>query len=315
MTAIERYDAQRDTLATPDVLNTAMKLATQICATEFVPKGLRGSPEKVLAALLLGREKGIGAMTALGHIDVIEGKAVCNSALNQALAESSGARFKVRESSAARCVIHAWGPGDTGEPTEVTWTIDDAKQAGLTGKDNWRKYPKRMLFRRAMADAAAMVAAAAIVGLPITVEEYEDDAYQTANMAPEATASRTVARRKPAAPQPAPQAAPAAPMPSFDDDDVTDAELVDPPTPTRTVNHTWDRPADDQEEQAALPIEDGEAATTKQINKMSIEFNRLGWDEAAIDAYVLSMTDGRTDSRKAMTKTEASKAIDELVGL
>ena len=57
MTAIERYD-RHDTLASTDAMETAWRLAQRIHTTEFVPKGLRGSPEKVLAALLLGREIG-----------------------------------------------------------------------------------------------------------------------------------------------------------------------------------------------------------------------------------------------------------------
>lgn len=307
MTAIERYD-RHDTLASTDAMETAWRLAQRIHTTEFVPKGLRGSPEKVLAALLLGREKGIGAMTALSHIDVIEGKAVSNSELKQALAEAAGARFKIRESSNTRCVIHAWGPGDTGDPTVITWTIDDAKNAGLTGKDNWRKWPKRMLFRRAMSDATSMVAAAAIVGLPPAYEEIDDGLYQTAVVdAPDNVARRTVTRRKTAEIAPAPARQPAE-EPSFDDEiiDVPKTKWSKPEPPTFTDD-------DEDDEPASLPLEDGEMATTKQVNKLSIEFNRLGWDDAAIDAYIESITDSRTTSRKALTKTEASRAIDELV--
>lgn len=306
MTALERYE-HKNTLESRDTMENAWSLAQRICNTEFVPKGLRGSAEKVLAALLLGQEKGIGAMTALQHIDVIEGKAVSNSELKQALAQSSGARIRVMESSATRCVIHAWPAGEGGEPTVVTWTIEDAKQAGLTGKDNWRKYPKRMLFRRASADATAMVAAAAIVGIPPSVDEIEDDAYIAAQTTPEAATRRTVARRRPepAAEPPAAHTAAAEPLPSFDDD-VTEAEIVEDTPPRRGVTHNWDRPTDTSE------TSDPDTATTKQINKLSILFNRQGWDEDTIDAYLTNLTAGRTTSRKDLTKQEASNAIEEL---
>lgn len=304
MTGLERYNDRPDTLASTDAMETAWRLAQRIHNTEFVPKGLRGSPEKVLAALLLGREKGIGAMTALSHIDVIEGKAVSNAELKQALAESAGARFKTRESSNTRCVLHAWAPGDTGEPTVVTWTIEDAKNAGLSGKDNWRKYPKRMLFRRAMSDATSMVAAAAIVGLPPAYEEIDDDAYQTAVVdAPDNVQRRTVTRRQNGQIAPAPPVA-ERDMPTFDDDVIDIA-------PTK-----WAKPEtsmlDDNDEPAALPLEDGEIATSKQVAKLSILFNRKGWDDDQIDAYILELSASRTASRKELTKTEASKAIDEL---
>ena len=315
MTAIERYE-HKNTLESRDTMENAWSLAQRICNTEFVPKGLRGSAEKVLAALLLGQEKGIGAMTALQHIDVIEGKAVSNSELKQALAQSAGARIRVMESSATRCVIHAWPAGEGGEPTVVTWTIEDAKQAGLTGKDNWRKYPKRMLFRRASADATAMVAAAAIVGLPPSVDEIEDDAYTAAQAAPEATSRRTVARRKPEPPAepPAARTAPVEPLPSFDDD-VTEAEIVEEQPARRGVNHDWSKPADEPAGDA-LPLEqpDPNLATTQQVRMLSALFNGKGMDEDQIDALVLEASGSRTTSRKELTKQEASTLIDQLKG-
>lgn len=314
MTALERYE-HKNTLESRDTMENAWSLAQRICNTEFVPKGLRGSAEKVLAALLLGQEKGIGAMTALQHIDVIEGKAVSNSELKQALAQSAGARIRVVESSATRCVIHAWPAGEGGEPTVVTWTIDDAKQAGLTGKDNWRKYPKRMLFRRASADATAMVAAAAIVGLPPSIDELEDDAYITAQAAPDAAARRTVARRKPDAPQQPVAAATASvePLPSFDDD-VTEAEIVEEAPARRGVNHNWDRPAEPADDDGALPLEQptGDLATDKQIRMLSALFNGQNMDEDQIDALILEASASRTTSRKELTRTEASALIDQL---
>ena len=313
MTAIERYE-HKNTLESRDTMENAWSLAQRICNTEFVPKGLRGSAEKVLAALLLGQEKGIGAMTALQHIDVIEGKAVSNSELKQALAQSAGARIRVMESSATRCVIHAWPAGEGGEPTVVTWTIEDAKQAALTGKDNWRKYPKRMLFRRASADATAMVAAAAIVGIPPSVDEIEDDAYTAAQAAPEATSRRTVARRKPEPPAepPAARTAPVEPLPSFDDD-VTEAEIVEEQPARRGVNHDWSKPADEPADDA-LPLEqpDPNLATTQQVRMLSALFNGRGMDEDQIDALVLEASASRTTSRKELTKQEASALIDQL---
>lgn len=190
MTDLERYD-HRNTLDSTTHMENAWRLAGRIAATEFVPKGLRGSQEKVLAALLLGHEKGVGAMTALQHIDVIEGKATANSALKQAMAEAAGARFKVAEFTAARCTVHAWGPGDdpAGDPTVVTWTIEDARTAGLAGRDVWKKHPRKMLYRRAMSDACDLVAAAAVVGIPPAPEELDEGRYaglpqQTGQYAP-----------------------------------------------------------------------------------------------------------------------------------
>jgi hypothetical protein len=292
MTELELY---RDTLSSPDILNTAHKLATQICHTEFVPKGLRGSPEKVLAALLLGREKGVGAMTALTHIDVIEGKAGANAALKQALAESSGARFKVREFTDQRCVIHAWSPGDNGEPTIVTWTMDDAKKAGLAGKNVWRQYPRKMLFRRAMSDAVDLVAASAVCGLPPTLEDIEDE-YAPSTPAPADTPKRTVSRKQP---EPPPPAADQAPLPSFADD-ITDAELVD---------HPDDEPAIPQ----LIPT--GDMATEKQVKMALALCSGMKLDDKGRHDMVYGTSNGRTEHIRELTKPEISKLIAELKGV
>lgn len=212
MTDLERYEPHtavdhRNTLDSTGPMENAWRLAQRIAATEFVPKGLRGSPEKVLAALLLGHEKGVGAMTALQHIDVIEGKATANAALKQAQAEAAGARFRVVEFTAARCTVHAWAPGDTGDPTVVTWTIDDARAAKLTGKDNWQKYPRKMLFRRAMSDACDLVAAAAVVGLPPSADELPDDSPRYLADVPAAAVHRPVTAAELTGPAPEPAAA------------------------------------------------------------------------------------------------------------
>jgi hypothetical protein len=290
MTELELY---RDTLASPDVLNTAHKLAAQICHTEFVPKGLRGSPEKVLAALLLGREKGVGAMTALTHIDVIEGRAGANAALKQALAESAGARFKVREMSDQRCVIHAWSPGDTGDPTVIVWSMDDAKKAGIAGKNVWRQYPRKMLFRRAMSEAVDVVAASAVCGLPPTLEDIEDDYAAAAPPAPNEP-KRTV-QRKPPAPAPAPTVQQA--MPSFDDDEPVEAELVD------------DEPAIPQ----LIPT--GDMATEKQVKMALALCSGMKLDDKGRHDMVYGSSNGRTEHIRELTKTEISKLIDELKGV
>lgn len=229
MTEVERYD-HRNTLESTGHMENAWRLAQRIAATEFVPKGLRGSPEKVLAALLLGHEKGIGAMTALQHIDVIDGKATANSALKQAQAEAAGARFRVVVFTSERCVVHAWGPGETGEPTVVEWTIEDAKTAKLAHKDNWQKGPRKMLFRRAMSDACDLVAGAAIVGIPPSADEIDNDRYVVeATTVPQVSSYRpvTVAEITPAVDEPEVS------------EWITDDEIAAEQQPLPGVVHSW----------------------------------------------------------------------------
>src|SRR5262245_66596690 len=61
------------------------KLATYIAGTDFVPRAYRGQDAAVAAAILAGRELGIGPMTALQHLHVIDGRPAMSAQLMRAL--------------------------------------------------------------------------------------------------------------------------------------------------------------------------------------------------------------------------------------
>lgn len=234
MTEIERWRDPKDTLGQPDVLNTAHKLATQIAGTDFAPKSLRGRPEAVMAALLMGREIGLGPMSALAHIHIIEGRPSIDALTLRGLVLSAGHEMWVQESTPQSATVCGRRRGSEHVQT-VTWTMKDAQNAGLASKDNWRKYPRQMLVSRASAEVARLVAPDALGGVAYTDDEIRDGATAQADLGPSdadapTAQKRTVSRRQ-APPAPladiAP-AAPAAPAESFDDEPV-EAEIVDHP--------------------------------------------------------------------------------------
>ena len=313
MTDIELY---KDTLGHPDVLNTAHKLATQISDTDFVPKAFRRKPEAVMAALLTGRELGLGPMTALQRIHVIEGKAGLDAQGMRAQVLAAGHDLWIEESTPERCVASGRRRGSEHVQT-VTWTIQEARSAGLAGKGNWQSYPRQMLQARATAELCRLVAPDALGGLAYSSEELADEQP--------ATIRRATARQTPTDPPAdvvrittapaAPQAAQNAPAPAWDDD-VTEAEIVEEAPARRGVTHNWDRPAEPADDDGALPLEQptGDLATDKQIRMLSALFNGKGMDEDQIDALVLEASGSRTTSRKELTKQEASTLIDQLKG-
>ncbi len=305
MTAeIELY---KDTLGHPDVLNTAHKLATQISSTDFVPKAFRGKPEAVMAALLTGRELGLGPMTALQRIHVIEGKAGLDAQGMRAQVLAAGHELWIVESTPERCTVAGRRRGSE-HIQQISWTIQDARNAGLANRNGpWKTYPRQMLQARATAELCRLIAPDALGGLAYSSEELADETPQTIKRPSRQTptdAPADVVRITTAAP--APETPQSTPAPAWDDDDVTEAEIVEDTPARRGVTHNWDRPTDTSE------TSDPDTATTKQINKLSILFNRQGWDEDTIDAYLTNLTAGRTTSRKDLTKQEASNAIEEL---
>jgi hypothetical protein len=160
--------------------------AEAICSTEFVPKGMNGRPEAVLAAILTGREMGLGPMASLQGIRIENGKPAYDAELMRALVRRRGHTLTVVEKSHARCVLRG-RRRDTGETAEVVWTLEDALMAGLIDSIDadgrpvkksssgagmpWQKYPRRMLFARATSELVGDLFADVLVGGSYTPEE------------------------------------------------------------------------------------------------------------------------------------------------
>lgn len=202
-----------------DIAPDAWTLASRIAGTDFVPVAFRGRPEAVLAAMLTGHELGIGPMQSLGKIHVIEGKPAISAELMRALVLQAGHELWIDESTATKCTVAGRRRG-TDQISKVTWTMDDAKRAGLDGRQNWRKYPKQMLAARASSELARMAFPDVLAGVSYSVEELTDGdegASVSSVFIPstEAPQTRRKAARAVAAkvPEPAPEIVEEPPLP------------------------------------------------------------------------------------------------------
>ncbi len=130
----------------------------------FLPKAIR-TPEQALAIMQTGKELGLGPMQALRSIHIIEGKPTMSADLIAALVHSRlpGSLLRVTESTDLVCSIEAARPGR--EATLFSFSMEDAKRAGLTGKDNWRKFPRAMLRARCITETARAVFADCVLGM------------------------------------------------------------------------------------------------------------------------------------------------------
>lgn len=187
--------------------NAAYRVAETLVQSSFVPQAFRGKPMEATAAILSGAEVGLQPMASLKSFDVIQGQAAPRAMTLRAIVQSAGHEIVTVESTATRCRMKGRRRGsDTWQ--QVDWTIDRAKQLGVTGKDNWKKQPQAMLVARATSELCRLIAADAILGIGYSVEEIADggDGVPLADEpAPSPRKRRTVARRKPAPkPEPAP---------------------------------------------------------------------------------------------------------------
>ncbi|MBO0863480.1 MAG: hypothetical protein J2P16_00200 [Mycobacterium sp.] len=156
-----------------EILAPAADLAERISQTEFVPRALRNRPEAVLACILAGHELGIGPMAALSKIHVIDGRPAPAAELMRAVALSAGHAIWVEETSTTKVTMCGRRAGDD-HTFKVSWTLDDAKRAGLAGRQNWRNYPRAMLLARASAELCRLMCPEVLAGLSYAAEEVED---------------------------------------------------------------------------------------------------------------------------------------------
>lgn len=149
------------------------QIATSLAKTSFVPKTMQGRPDEITGAILAGRELGLNPMAALRSIDIIDGTPAIRAVTLRALVQAQGHEVWVEESTAVKAVVHAKRRGEGHTQTSV-WTIERAKQAGLTSKKNWQNHPSAMLVARATAEVCRLVAADVLLGMPYTSEEIRD---------------------------------------------------------------------------------------------------------------------------------------------
>lgn len=105
--------------------------------------------------ILAGRELGIGPVASLRSIEIVQGQLSMRSHLIAAMIKRSPRyNYRVTVSTNEKCVIEFLENGEVLGQSE--FTMDDAARAKLTSNNTWLKYPKTMLYNRAMSQGARM---------------------------------------------------------------------------------------------------------------------------------------------------------------
>lgn len=168
----------------PQSLDEAFRVASAMAASGMTPKGV-DKPEQVLVAIMAGAELGFAPFQAMQSFAVINGKPNIWGDALPALLWSRGFKLKEwfddeDEPTKAFCRITR----PDGEEIERTFSVADAKRAGLLGKQGpWQQYQKRMLQMRARAFAARDGAADVLRGMHVA-EEVQDYQPITARRVP-----------------------------------------------------------------------------------------------------------------------------------
>ena len=169
-----------------ETARAAHQIATSLVKTSFVPAQYRDKPHEAAAAILAGAEMGIpGPMAALRAFHPINGTPTLSALAMRAIVQSHGHEMRILHSDDTRAEVTALRRGDSAWQTSV-WTIERARLAGLVGgkNPNWKTNPTAMLVARATSEASRWVASDALMGMPYSFEELQDQPELTAPPAP-----------------------------------------------------------------------------------------------------------------------------------
>lgn len=151
-TALTIHSDERRAVAAPQApaMNFAelMHFAEMLVPTGILPDWIK-QPGQVVAVVMTGRELGMEPMRALRSLVMVKGKVTEYADSQLARFKSDGGRAVWRTLNDTEAVLHLRHPN--GDEHTETFTIEDAKKAGLAGPGSmYQKYPRAMLRSRAI---------------------------------------------------------------------------------------------------------------------------------------------------------------------
>jgi len=187
-------------------------------AKDFVKSGLFAqfrNPEQALVTIMAGREFGLGPFEAITSMYVVQGKPSFYSHKFADMIKRSGKyNYKVTEHTEKSCTIEFSEKGDDDKWSVTgtsTFTVEDAEKADLLKNPNFKKYPRNMLYARAMTNGAKWYCPDAFHGtgayepseLGADVEWAEDGTQTVVNVPePEVIVEETPVEKKAYKPEP-----------------------------------------------------------------------------------------------------------------
>lgn len=168
-----------DALATlalaPKDLAEAKSLSTTLSKASLLPEALRGKEADVLMIIMTGAELNLAPMQSIRAIDVIKGRPSIKAEAMVALVRNRKdvcKFFKCTFTDATKATYSTQRVEDDA-PTTLTFTMEQAKTAGLATSDMYRRFPDTMLRHRCSSMLVKMVFSDIVLGL------YSDEEVQS----------------------------------------------------------------------------------------------------------------------------------------
>lgn len=187
---------------------------------------------QAMIKVIAGNELGFSPIVSMTGIHFFQGKVSLGANLIASLIKDSGKyEYKITEHTSDACSVVFYQNINSeikqlGVP--VRYTFADAQKAGLTGKDNWKKYPMDMLFAACIRQGARRYCADILRGVtPETETESPQDVDRSAMDVTEPDVIDAEIVEDPQHhPAEMPAASTAAPTPAVDADESKAADLM-----------------------------------------------------------------------------------------
>ena len=127
--------------------------------------------EEAFALMLIAQAEGMHPAIAARDYHVIQGRPTLKA--DAMLARFQNAGGKVQWDVYTDAEVTGTFSHPSGGSLKLTWTFAQAKSIGLTGKDNWKNYPRAMLRARCISEGIRTVYPGCVVGT-YTAEELEE---------------------------------------------------------------------------------------------------------------------------------------------
>lgn len=172
MSQISQAIAKRETADRN--LDASIDYARKLSASELLPAAYQGKPQNVLVAIEYGRSVGIDPITAINMVHTIKGKPTASAQLMGALVRRAGHKLRVSwdGTTATAEIVRADDPDFT---FRSIWTMDRAKESGLTGNATYKTFGPAMLKARAISEVARDACPEVLAGVAYTAEELGGD--------------------------------------------------------------------------------------------------------------------------------------------
>ena len=148
----------------------------QAMAQAITKSGLFGikTPDQAVALMLVAQSEGRHPASVASEFDIIQGRPALKSQAALARFQAAGGKIQWVERTDAKASAkfsHAQG----GELL-VEWTIEQARDAGLTSKQTWKQYARAMLSARVVAEGVRACYPACLNGVYLAEEVQDFDA-------------------------------------------------------------------------------------------------------------------------------------------